>query len=137
MPLYDIRCDQSGKVFERHIKLSDFAAPILCACGARAHRAISTPMFIVDNTGYSCPVTDKWIGSKRQHKENLKQTNCRVLEDGETDSAIRRRENDDLELERKIEDTVEREIESWDSNKKEQLHNELINGGLDLVVERK
>lgn len=137
MPLYDIRCSQSNKLFERHIKLSDFDDPIVCACGAPAHRVVSTPMFIVDNTGYTCPVTDKWIGSKHQHEENLKLQGCRVLEPGETDAAAKRREADDLELDKRVEDTVEKEIESWNSAKKEQLHNELINGGLDLVVERK
>lgn len=137
MPLYDIICEASGAKSERIIKLSDFDAPIFCACGSRARRAISAPMFSVDKTGYTCPVTGKWIGSKRAHEENLKHQGCRVLEEGETSAAAKFREAEEAKFDRKIEDTVEREIESWDSAKKEQLHNELINQRLDVVVERK
>jgi len=136
MPLYDIRCDYSGKKFERFIKLQDFSAPIFCACGASARRVISTPMFSIDNTGYSCPVTDKWIGSKHQHAENLRQQGCRVLEPGETTASTKRREADDLALEKAIDNTVEKTIDSWDSDKREKLANELISG-LDIAVERK
>ena len=137
MPLYDIKCDRTGVKSERIIKLADFALPIFCACGSAARRVISTPMFSVDKTGYNCPVTEKWIGSKREHNENLKLHGCRVYEQGETAATVQRREQEDAELDRKIEDTVEREISSWDSGKREQLHNELVNQGLDIVVERK
>jgi hypothetical protein len=94
-------------------------------------------MISVDNTGYTCPVTDKWIGSKGAHRDNLKEQGCRVLEPGETDQATRRKTSDEAAFDKKIEDTVEQEIESYSSAKKEQLHNELVNGGLDVVVERK
>jgi hypothetical protein len=137
MPLYDIRCSRSGEVFERMIPLAFFSDPIKCGCGAVASRVISTPLFTVDATEYDCPVTGSRIGSKRQHEENLKRHGCRVLEAGETESAAKRRERDDLELDRKVEETVEREIESWSSDKKEQLSNELLNGQLDLAVERR
>lgn len=137
MPLYDIRCEATGMITEKFIKLADFEKPIFCACGSRAARVIATPMFSVDQTGYTCPITDKWIGSKRQHEENLRQHGCRVLEDGETKAASKRREAEDAELDKKVEDTVEKTIESWDSAKREQLHNELVNQGLDVVVERK
>jgi putative FmdB family regulatory protein len=136
MPLYDIRCSKSGKIFERFIKLEKFSEPIECACGAPANRVISSPLFSVDKTGYNCPVTGRWIGSKREHQENLKRTGCRVLEDGETKAAAEIRRKREEAFDKKIEDTVEKEFESYSSDKKEQLHNELVNGKLDLVVER-
>lgn len=136
MPLYDIRCDKTGEVFERHIPLAFFSDPIKCACGSRASRCISSPLFSVDRTGYDCPITGKYIGSKRQHEENLKTHGCRVLEGGEKELSEKRREAADLALDKAVEDTVERTIESWDSGKKEQLHNELVNAKLDLSVER-
>jgi len=135
MPLYDIRCE-AGHQFERVIPLADFDAEIVCTCGARAFRLISTPMFTVDHTGYSCPVTGKWIGSKAQHRENLARTGSRVLETGEKELNEKRRAEVDAQLEKSIEDTVEKTIDSWDSAKKETLHNELVNGKLDLAVER-
>lgn len=136
MPLYDIRCDRSGQVFERFIKLADFALPIKCACGAAARRAIATPMFSVDNTDYRCPITDKSIRSKRDHEENLKLHGCRVLETGETAQAGLKRKAEEAELDRKIEETVEKEIISWSSDKREQLAKELSHG-VDAIVERK
>lgn len=137
MPLYDIRCETTGEIFERSIPLAKFEEPIFCACGSSARRVISTPLFSVDNTGYSCPVTGRWVGSKREHRENLKQQGCRVLEPGETEAAQRRHQADDEALFKKVEDTVEQTIESWSSDKKEKLHNELVNAKVDLAVERK
>lgn len=137
MPLYDIRCEKSGSTFERQIKLVNFSDPIFCACGSVAKRLISTPRFTVDQTDYACPVTGKRIASKREHENNLKRQNCRVLEPGETSAAEQRRKADDEALDKKVEETVEREIESYSSAKKEQLHNELVNGGLDVQLERR
>lgn len=136
MPLYDIRCSESGKIFERVIPLAKFEEPIFCTCGAPAIRIISTPMFSVDNTGYDCPVTGKWIGSKREHEENLKRQGCRVLEAGEKEANVRRRESEDAALDRAVDQTVEREIETMPSAKRERLFNEL-ESGLDVSVDRK
>lgn len=135
MPLYDFRCD-SNHTFERFVPLEKFEEQQECACGAPAHRLISTPMFSVDNTGYSCPITGDWIGSKRQHQENLARHGCRVLETGETEAAKSRKAREEAEFEKRVEETVEREIEAMPSNKREQLHNELVNGKLDISVER-
>lgn len=135
MPMYDLLC-ANGHKSERHIPLAEFEAPIVCDCGAAAHRVISAPMFTVDHTGYNCPITGDWIGSRRAHKENLAKHGCRVLEAGETDQARRVRQEQDQKLDKAIENTVERTIESWGSGKKEALHNELVNGKLDLTVER-
>lgn len=135
MPLYDCKCEK-GHTFERMIKLAHFEEPIICACHALAKRVISAPLFTVDHTGYSCPVTGKWIGSGGAHRNNLQRHDCRVLEAGESEAATNRRLADDATLDRKIEDTVEKEIESYSSAKKEQLHNELVHGGADISVDR-
>ena len=137
MPLYDIKCSKTGEIFERLIPLAKFEEVIICACGAPATRVISTPLFSVDATDYTCPITGRHIGSKRQHEENLKQHNCRVLETGEKELNERNRQKAEEAFEKKIEDTVEREIDQMPSAKKEQLHNELVNGKLDLAVERR
>ena len=135
MPLYDLRCEQ-GHRFERMIPLAEFEAPQLCGCNSPAQRLISAPMFTVDQTGYTCPVSGDWISSKHQHRENLSKHNCRVLETGETEAAAAYRAKQDAILDKTIEDSVERQIETFSSDKKEQLHNELINGKLDLAVDR-
>ena len=135
MPLYDFRCSK-GHRFERFVPLEKFEEVQECVCNAPAQRLISAPMFTVDNTGYNCPITGEWIGSKYQHQENLAKHGCRVLETGETEAAASFRAKEDAKLDKLIEDHVEREFESFSSDKKEQLHNELVNGKLDLSVDR-
>lgn len=135
MPLYDFRCDKGHK-FERSVKLADFEERQNCACGLPATRVISAPRISVENVGYDCPITGKWIGSKREHEENLKLHGCRVLETGETEQATKFRQAEEAQFEAKIEETVEKEWDQMPSAKKEKLANELL-GGADLAVERK
>lgn len=135
MPLYDFNCSEGHK-FERMVRLADFEVLQHCTCGAPSTRAISLPMFRVENVGYDCPVTGKWIGSKQAHSENLKAQGCRVLETGEKEESQRVKARLDQDFERRLDETVERTIDSWDSAKKESLTNELL-GGADLAVERK
>jgi hypothetical protein len=98
-------------------------------------RVISAPRFSVDNVAYDCPITGKWIGSKHEHEENLKQHGCRVYEPGETEQTKQLKAREEAEFDKKIDDTVEREIDQMSSDKKEKLANELL-GGADLAVER-
>lgn len=135
MPLYDFRCDE-GHRFERFVKLENFADPQNCSCGAAAERVISAPMFTVDNTGYNCPITGKWIGSKKAHEDNLKRHDCRVLETGEKDANEAKRAAQERAFDKAIEDSVEKELSTWDSAKMETLSNELVNGKVEAVVER-
>ena len=135
MPLYDFQC-QCGEHFERHVKLEDFEEQQFGACGLPATRVISAPRFSVENVGYDCPITGKWIGSKREHEENLKQHGCRVLETGETEQAKKFRQAEEAQFDAKIEETVEKQWDQLPSAKKEKLANELL-GGADLAVERK
>lgn len=136
MPLYDFQCEDGHK-FERVVSLKDFEVPQFCDCQKPARRLISSPLFSVDKTDYQCPVTGKHISSLREHRENLARTGCRVLETGEKELNEKRRKEADEAFDKKVEDTVEREIDSYSSHKKEQLHNELVNGKLDAVIERR
>lgn len=135
MPLYDIECS-AGHRTEQSIPLANFSDPVICSCGLPGRRVISAPMFTVDDTGYTCPVTDKWIGSKREHRENLARQGCRVLESGEHEAAARYRAEEEARFDKALDETVEREIEAMPSAKKEALHNELVNGNVDLAVTR-
>lgn len=136
MPLYDLRCD-NGHVFERMIPLANFDDLVFCTCTAPATRLISRPMFMVEDIGYTCPVTDRWIGSRREHSDNLARQGCRVLETGETQAAAQYRRAADAELDRKLDATVEKTIDSLPSDKKESLFNELTRFGATAEVVRK
>jgi len=54
----------------------------------KPHRAY----VVSDYSGYECPVTGKWIEGRAAHRENLKQTGCRLLEKGEAEQSHRRRQ---------------------------------------------
>lgn len=45
--------------------------------------AFPTPMVSGDYEAYECPVTGTMIEGRHAHSENLKQTGCRLLENGE------------------------------------------------------
>lgn len=135
MPMYDFRC-KAGHVFERFVRLEHFDQPQRCNCEEEASRLISAPMFSVDHTDYSCPVTGQRISSKHQHEENLRQHDCRVLETGEKEANQKFRQEAEAQFDKTIEDSVERELSTWGSDKMEQLSNELVNGKVDLKIER-
>mgnify|MGYP003677566096 FL=1 len=50
---------------------------------------LSMPMVSMDYKAYECPVTGKTIEGRAAHQENLKCTNCRLLEPGEKESNAR------------------------------------------------
>lgn len=134
MPLYDFKCENNHR-FERMVKLADFEATQHCACGSVANRMISRPMIHVENISYDCPITGKMITSKYQHEENLREHGCRVYEDGETQSQTRAKAEAEANFEKAIDDSVERELSTWSSDKMEKLSTALESGA-DLTVER-
>lgn len=135
MPLYDFRCE-AGHRFERMVALADFDLSQECRCGKVSQRLISAPRFSVDKTDYTCPVTGKWIGSKHAHEENLRIHDCRVLESGEKEINAQSRKQADEAFDKSLEDSIDRELSTWDSAKMESLSNELVNGGVDLSLSR-
>jgi hypothetical protein len=137
MPLYDIQC-KAGHRSERHIKIENFSDPIICDCGEVASRCISAPRIVWGGIDYSydCPVTGKHITTKHAHEENLKRHGCRVLEGGEREYNQRQRAAEEAAFDRKVEESVERQIETMPSEKREQLAKELSTG-VDAVIERK
>ena len=49
---------------------------------------LSMPMVSMDYEAYECPVTGKTIEGRAAHQENLKRTNCRLLEPNARDAAV-------------------------------------------------
>jgi len=136
MPLYDLKCKSCGSVNSRFIKLEDFDKPQECdLCSGSLYRLISAPFVRVDNVGYTCPITDKWIGSKQEHRNNLDRHGCRLLEDGEHEDNQRRRQQADIELDKKIEESVAKQIETMPTEKVERLAKE-VQAGFDVQINR-
>lgn len=55
-----------------------------------------------DYEAYECPVTGRMIQGRAAHRENLKQTGCRLLEEGESRDYGKRRREERAENVRKL-----------------------------------
>ena len=51
---------------------------------------LARPQIVRDYESYKCPVTGKIIEGRAAHEENLKRTDCRLLEPGEKEDNIKR-----------------------------------------------
>lgn len=69
-----------------------------------------------DISSYDCPVTGKIVEGRKAHRENLKQTGCRILEPGERQNYEKERP---IEIERQAEKTADflsdKIAERWDA----------------------
>lgn len=61
-----------------------------------------------DYAGYSCPITGNWVEGRAAHRENLKRTGCRVLERGERQDMLRRKQYANEALARHVSETTQR-----------------------------
>lgn len=74
---------------------------------------------------YKCPITGKDINGKRDHEANLQRHGCRLLENGEAEDAARRRKSAAAELDRKLDQGIDRIIDGMGHDKREALVNEV------------
>lgn len=136
MPLYDLNCKSCGTDTTRFIKLQDFDNYQECdVCHGELVKVISAPFISISDVGYTCPITDKWIGSKQEHRNNLDEHGCRLLEDGEHEHNQASKHQANLELDKAIEQSVEKEILSMPTEKVERLAKE-VQSGLDISIDR-
>lgn len=136
MPLYDLTCN-NGHKFERFIKLSEIDTVQTCECGAEAHRIISPVMFSIDATNfpaYQSPTSGKWITSKSQRREDMKASDCVDYEPSMKDEMLKRHAREDAELDKKVDEHVEKTIYEMPIAKREQLANEIEH--LDVGIAR-
>lgn len=124
MPLYTYEC-QCGNRFTKLIRLVDYQTDQRCTCGEMAKKVITVPAIFSDYAGYECPVSGSWIEGKKQHEENLKKHNCRILEKGEMSDFKRNNEEKEKDLTKKMTETVMREIEAMPTRQRERLLNEI------------
>lgn len=130
MPLHDYVCRQCHEVEERHVAVSDLDKTQLHHCGHGMTRVyLTAPMgFVRKDVHYTSPVDGRPITSWQGHLEELARTDSVVYEPGirqDQDRNLARREQ---ELERSIEETVDREVALMPTIKKEKLVAELEGG---------
>lgn len=127
MPIYEYLCPE-GHQFDAFLPLARYDEPQMCQCGQWARKIISAPMVIPDLPEYTSPVTGKPVRGRRERIEDLKRHNCRPYEDGEREEFLRRRQQREADFDRKLDETVDRELSAWEPRKLEKLACELDNG---------
>lgn len=107
MPLYEYDCRNCGYEFERVLGMEQYNAAQMCPkCDQPARKLVSKPNIQMDYPPYRCPVTDKVIEGRKAHAANLKQHGCRVLETGEKELMLKRRQEAEREFDKKIEESA-------------------------------
>jgi hypothetical protein len=99
------------------------------------NRQICAPAVIGDYAPYECPVTGKMIEGRKAHEENLKRTGCRILEPGEAEAHKRSLAQADVDLDNRVEATVDEFIAKLPGEKREKLAAEM-EGGLTAEIVR-
>ena len=107
MPLYSYHCPNCLKDFAVFKKLLNYRELQLCSCGSTAEKVISAPMVAVDYPAYQSPATGKWVEGKKAHMEDLRASGCRLLEPGEQKDMQKRQKQQDTQLEKKLNTSVE------------------------------
>lgn len=137
MPIYVYKCSICGVKRELVQRIADLdKEPVYCSHdGFVMNRVIQAPMVFGDYEAYDCPITGKRIEGRRAHEENLKRHGCRVLEPGETNQAVRFRQQQEAALDRSIEETADRFITGLPTEKRDRLAAEMEHG-LDASIVR-
>lgn len=136
MPTYVYAC-KCGTEFERILPVSEYKTPQWCHCGEQGERVISRPLqvSVQRECRYDSPIDGRPITSWRQRQEDLARNGCQEYDPEMKTDYNRRLAREDAELDRKIEATVEAEIEKMPARKKEILAKE-IDAGLAPTPER-
>lgn len=134
MPLYRLEC-ANGHGFDRFLKLAEYDTPQTCECGAKAERRIMPTMVAVDNFEYRSPVDGRLIRGRRQRQEDLRRNNCVEYDPSMKTEYERRTAKQMQDIERQVDEHVDREIALMPARKRELLEQEL-RGGADVAVER-
>jgi len=134
MPIYAHACP-NGHRFDLFLKLADLDDIQTCNCGQKAQRQISAPAFQVDFPAYISPTSGKLISSRTQRKEDLKASNCVEYEPSMKEEKDRRVREDELKLDKKIDEHVEKTIFEMPADKRDKLVSEL-ECGIDTTLVR-
>lgn len=135
MPLYELTCS-NGHKFDRFIKLANLDDPQTCECNAKATRVISPCMFSIDATNfpaYQSPTTGRVISSKTQRREDMAASGCVDYEPSMIAHQAKRIEREDAELDKKVDEHVEKTIYEMPVEKREKLAAEVDHLEVDLV----
>lgn len=129
MPVYLYKCSVCSEQFEIVCKVKDHVNPAICDCGNEASQVITRPMLItVPDIYYQSPVDGTPITNKRARDEDLARNNCMEYDPGMKQDADRRVFEADQQLDKHVDDTVDRAMEQMPTKQRERLVSELSAG---------
>lgn len=137
MPIYVQVCE-NGHEFDVFLKIKDYDKPQVCKCGAPAKRKIVPTMINCDIQPwdyYESPVSGKPITSYKQRKDDMERHGCVDYDPGMKQVQKKNIKQADDALEKKLDETVDREWDKMPSEKREKLANELTSGA-DIEITR-
>lgn len=134
MPVYEWACE-CGARFEKVLPYAQSGAPQRCACGKEARRVLSAPMLRVrQDIRYRSPIDGRPITSMRARREDLARNDCIEYDPEMKTDCLRRVAEDERNLDRSVEATLDAQIEAMPARKREQLETELKAGaGCEMV----
>lgn len=136
--LYEYCCPK-GHHFEAVLAVADYRTPQSCPkCGTEGRRIISVPRLVTatPNVCFDSPIDGRPITSMAQRRDDMARNNCREYDPMMRLDAAKFRKETQEKLERSVDESVERHIDSLPDHKREKLNNELASGA-DTTVERR
>jgi len=135
MPTYTYKCEWCGARFERVVRIKEHKPYAECICGESAKQTIEyAPMVVIPEhmrwnaQAYTSPIDGRPITTKRQHIEDMARNDCIEYEPGMKQDVNRRVIESDKELDKLVDETIDREIASMPAVKLERLDAELSAG---------
>jgi len=114
--------------------LALYRQTVLHTCAGIGQKVILPPMIRGDLPGYTSPIDGRWVEGRRARQEDLRRNSCRPYEPGEKQENERRRAQENVRLDRSIEESVEAAVHAMPSRKRELLEQEVCAGASTEVV---
>lgn len=129
MPNHDHRCE-AGHIFERFIARDQLDAQQYCECGKPAERVfLRFPMaWVSPDVCYDSPIDGRPITSMQQRKEDMARANCIEYDPEMRKDADRRQKEADENLDKSVDEFVDRQIATMPVRKREKLAAEMEAG---------
>lgn len=128
MILHRCKC---GEVFEPPEDRKDYQFAPCPECGQLANRIVKkAPLFFIKGQfeAYESPITGEIISSARQRAEEMKRHDCVDYEPTIRNDIDRSIKEAERKLEKAVDETVDYQLSTMDSRKRELLEQELSSG---------
>ena len=131
MPTYSYKCDHCGYKFELIERMRDHKNVTECImCKSEAKQVILTPplAFVAPECVYESPIDGTVITNRKQRIEDMARNNCMEYDPGMRQDYDRRQKESDLALDKAVDETVDKALETMPSDQKQQFLTGIANG---------